>query len=141
MRYQVPQFIEVEDKIFGPLTFKQFVYLVGAVGFTVLMFRILPSFIAFFISAPVLGLGVALAFYKVNNKPFVNILEAGFKYITGGKLYIWKKRDKEIKRRETKIESVYVPKMSESKLEDLSWGLDVKEGINGEEIENEKIQN
>ena len=29
MQYQVPQFIEVEDKIFGPLTFKQLVYVVG----------------------------------------------------------------------------------------------------------------
>ena len=27
MQYQVPQFIEVEDKIFGPLTFKQFLYI------------------------------------------------------------------------------------------------------------------
>jgi hypothetical protein len=32
MEYQVPQFIEVEDKIFGPLTWKQFIYWVGVLA-------------------------------------------------------------------------------------------------------------
>ena len=32
MRFQVPQFIEIESKIFGPLTFKQFIYLAGGGG-------------------------------------------------------------------------------------------------------------
>ncbi|TSC80302.1 MAG: hypothetical protein G01um101429_152 [Parcubacteria group bacterium Gr01-1014_29] len=31
-QFQVPQFIEVEDKIFGPLTTKQFFYLLGGGG-------------------------------------------------------------------------------------------------------------
>jgi type II secretory pathway predicted ATPase ExeA len=30
----------------------------------------------------VIGLGAALAFYKVNGKPFIEILEAGFQYYT-----------------------------------------------------------
>src|SRR3989344_2665997 len=34
MEYQVPQFIEVEDKIIGPLTLKQFIYLAGEAGFS-----------------------------------------------------------------------------------------------------------
>ncbi|TSC61742.1 MAG: SsrA-binding protein, partial [Parcubacteria group bacterium Athens0416_74] len=32
MQFQVPQFIEVEDKIVGPLTFKQFVFIAGGLG-------------------------------------------------------------------------------------------------------------
>ncbi len=32
MRFEVPQFIDVEDKIFGPFTFKQFLYLAGGAG-------------------------------------------------------------------------------------------------------------
>jgi len=32
MRFEVPQFIDVEDKLFGPLTFTQFVYLAGSGG-------------------------------------------------------------------------------------------------------------
>ena len=32
MQFQVPQFIEIEDKIIGPFTVKQFIYLVGGAG-------------------------------------------------------------------------------------------------------------
>ena len=46
MRFQVPQFIEVEDKIFGPLTLKQFIYLAGAGGLVFVLWRVLPLFVA-----------------------------------------------------------------------------------------------
>ena len=42
MQFQVPQFIEVEDKIFGPLTFKQFVYVAGGAGLAYLVWRVSP---------------------------------------------------------------------------------------------------
>ena len=38
MRFEVPQFIEIEDKIFGPFTWKQFVYLAGGVGLAAVIF-------------------------------------------------------------------------------------------------------
>ena len=130
MRHQVPQFIEVKDKIFGPLTFKQFVYLVGAGGFLFLSIRMLPLFIALIVALPVVALGLALAFYKVNGMPFIFTLEAAFKYFIGGKLYIWKKeakeKEKEVEKKETQV---YIPKLSSSKLSDLSWELDIKEKI------------
>ena len=46
MQFQVPQFIEVEDKIFGPLTFKQFVYVLGGAGACYLLWRVLPIYAA-----------------------------------------------------------------------------------------------
>ena len=79
MEYQVPQFIEVEDKIIGPLTLKQFIYVAGAGGLCVVFFVYLPIIIALLLSAPVAALAAALAFYKVNGKPFIEVLEAGFK--------------------------------------------------------------
>src|SRR3990172_12458701 len=42
MQFQVPQFIEIEDKIFGPLTFKQFIYVAGGAGACYLLWRVLP---------------------------------------------------------------------------------------------------
>ena len=80
MRFQVPQFIEVEDKIFGPLTFKQFIYTGGGVGVCVILFILLPKFLAILLSLPVLLFGAGLAFYKVNGKPFVAVVEAFVKY-------------------------------------------------------------
>jgi hypothetical protein len=134
MRYQVPQFIEVEDKIFGPLTFKQFVYLLGAGGFTFFVFRLLPSFFAFLVAAPIIILGLALAFYKVNSKPFILVLEAAFRYAIGAKLYIWKKDVEKVKPKKSELiekkgSVVKVPKLSSSKLDDIAWSLDVNEEV------------
>lgn len=135
MRFQVPQFIEVEDKIFGPLTFKQFVYTAGGVGLAVILFLFLPRFLAIIISLPVVLFSVALAFYKINGKPFVNAVEAFVKYSLTNKLYIWKKEPPTPEsygepKEKTPIRQVYVPKLSESKLKELTWSLDVKENQN-----------
>ena len=131
-RYQVPQFIEVEDKIFGPLTFRQFVYLAGGAGACFLLWRFLPNFIALFLIIPVAAFAVALAFYKMNGKPFIEVTEAAFKYVLGHKLYIWKKEEKK-KMAEKKPEEVSqmlsVPKLSDSKLEELSWSLDINDKL------------
>ena len=133
MRFQVPQFIEVEDKIFGPLTFKQFIYLAGSVGIAVVLYALLPHFIAIILALPVLALGASLAFYKVNGKPFIFFVESSVKYYIGSKLYIWKKEDKKPVARVEKREDapqVYVPKLSQSKLKDLAWSLDIASNQN-----------
>jgi hypothetical protein len=137
MRFQVPQFIEVEDKIFGPLTLKQFIYLAGGAGLSFVIYRVLGSIILSFIPIViVLSFSVALAFYRINNKPFIYVVEAAFKYYFASKLYIWKKKDtvkpagkpegeEDIK----KYASLMVPKISDSKLKDLAWSLDIKESM------------
>ena len=135
MRFQVPQFIEIEDKIFGPLTFKQFVYVAGGIGICVILFTFLPKFIAILLALPIAALSGALAFYKYNDKPFAHFIEAFFKYTITSKLYIWKKEDKKVDSRRMLVDSkpleqVYVPKLSESKLKELSWSLDIKENQN-----------
>ncbi|KKT14996.1 MAG: hypothetical protein UW83_C0031G0003 [Parcubacteria group bacterium GW2011_GWD1_44_9] len=134
MRFQVPQFIEIEDKLFGPLTFKQFVYVAGGVGLSVILFLFLPTFLAIIIALPIVLFAAALAFYKVNSKPFVNVVEAFVKYTLTNKLYIWKKAPPSLESsgepKEKKIEQVYVPKLSSSKLKELTWSLDIKENQN-----------
>jgi len=143
MQHQVPQFIEVEDKIFGPLTFKQFLYLVGSGGATFFIFKILPFFFAILVSAPIVALGLALAFYKMNNRPFIEILEASFQYIMGGKLYIWKKEPKKQENKvvvENQADSLYIPRLSDSKLKDIAWSLGVKNSMYAEEVESKKTE-
>lgn len=134
MRFQVPQFIEVEDKIFGPLTFKQFIYVAGGVGLCVILFLLLPKFLAILIGLPILIFSVALAFYKMNDKPFINTVEAFVKYQMTNKLYIWKKEEKSPVSRgmsdKRPVDQVYVPKLSDSKLKELTWSLDIKENQN-----------
>lgn len=136
MQFQVPQFIEVEDKIFGPLTFKQFVYLAGGAGMGYLLWRILPIYIAAPLIAGVVGLGASLAFFKYNGQPFILALEHGFFYLTRSKLYLWS-NDRPLPKTPEEIvqvtqqggTDVYVPKLSDSRLHELSWSLDIKERI------------
>jgi hypothetical protein len=132
-RYQVPQFIEVEDKIFGPLTFKQFVYLAGGGGLCLVFFTLLPLYIAILFIIPVAAFALALAFYKVNGRPFVVVVEHAFGYFFGHKLYLWKQRGQQqaLSGGQALINnpaaSQLVPKLSQSKLKDLSWSLNIKD--------------
>ncbi|MES2471025.1 MAG: PrgI family protein [Patescibacteria group bacterium] len=142
MRFQVPQFIEVEDKIFGPLTIKQFIYLAGGAGLSFLLYAFLPFFIAIIFIIPILIFSIALAFYKFNNKPFINVVEAAFKFMFASKLYIWKKDDSKVQkatvekqeeREAMEYAKVMVPKVSGEKLKDLTWSLDIKDSIYSQE--------
>ena len=131
MDYQVPQFIEVEDKIFGPFTLKQFIYIGGGIGICTILILYLPLLIGIILSIPVAAFAAALAFYKINNKPFIEILEAGFNYYIGKRLYLWRKERDDAQVAQTKIvpeEKAPVQKLglSQDKLHDLAWSLDVK---------------
>ena len=144
MRYQVPQFIEVEDKIIGPFTVKQFIYLAGGAGMSFVLYTFLTLYLAIILIAVVMLLSLSLAFYKINNKPFIDFLESAFLYYTKQNLYIWKKQDKKITEKEagaTERNQVYVPRLSDSKLKELSWSLDINENLNpltGEDGKNTK---
>jgi hypothetical protein len=136
MVYKVPQFIEVEDKIFGPFTFKQFIYLGGGVG-SVFVFRaFFPWIIAIPLSIPFIGLGVALAFFRMNDQPFIRVLEAAFYYyVIKNRLYLWKKEvQKQIENvpsDERTQNQLLVPKIGENRLKDLAWSLDIREKMGG----------
>ncbi len=137
MQFKVPQFIDIEDKLFGPFTFRQFVYLVGGAGMIFVIYRLLPLWIGIFLILPIAGLTGLLTFYRINNKPFIYYLQAAFNYAISSKLYVWKQRlakhtDKEpdddialLSKKST------LPMVTESKLKDLSWSLDVQEKEGG----------
>lgn len=92
MRFEVPQFIEIEDKIFGPFTWKQFVYLAGGVGIAVVLYLTTNFFVMLIVGLPLAGLAGALAFYPVNNRPFSIFLESMTQYFARTKLYLWRKK-------------------------------------------------
>ena len=84
---------------------------------------------AFLLSAPIVGLAAALAFYKVNGRPFIYFLGAAFNFATKPTFYIWrrisetKKKEPEEERKEEK--PIGMPKLTESRLKELAWTLDV----------------
>jgi hypothetical protein len=132
MEFQVPQFIDVEDKIFGPLTATQFIYVVGGCGFLLAMWLLLPLWLAVLVGGPVALIGLLLAFYRINDRPLIIFVEAAFNYILKSKLYIWQKKPHATVPAEKAEErendpAKFVPAATSNKLKDLAWSLDVKE--------------
>jgi hypothetical protein len=131
MQFKVPQFIDVEDKLFGPFSFKQFAYMAGGAGLIFILYKLLPFWISIFLIIPVAILSILLVFYKINEKPFSFYLQAGVNYLISSKLYIWKQRllkpENKEKEPETPEMVSVIPMTTEHKLKDLSWSLDVKD--------------
>jgi len=92
MRFEVPQFIEIEDKIFGPLTWRQFVYVGGGIGAAVAMFLALPFIFFLIFGIPLAGVATALAFFPVNSRPFSFFLQAIYDYLRNKRLYLWRRK-------------------------------------------------
>ena len=137
MRFEVPQFIDIEDKIFGPLTFKQFVYVGGGTGLSVVLWLFFFLLVAIPFILIVGGFSLALAFYRFNEKPFITFVESATKYLISKKLYIWKKELHPVSADETTRPmdetALSVPRLSDSKLRDLAWSLDVQDSIYSEQ--------
>ncbi len=69
-QFVVPQFIDVEDKIFGPVTTRQFLILLLAGGIIYLSWELADLALFAVITAIVGGLALILAFVKINGQSF-----------------------------------------------------------------------
>lgn len=95
MQFQTPQFIDVENKIVGPLTLRQFFYLAGAGAFSFIFYFILATWLWFMITAILGAIAVALAFIKYNGQPLPRIVFAAFGFFWRPKLYLWRRTAEE----------------------------------------------
>ena len=130
MQYQVPQFVDVEDRIIGPLTLKQFLYLAFAGALLFVFWFLLAFYLWIIIALPITALAAALAFLKINDRPFAHFLLAFIKYFTNPKLYIFSAAPKELSKKPVSEEKIETPKTAEekitrSKLKELALNLDI----------------
>ncbi len=126
MRFEVPQFIDVEDKLFGPFTFRQFIYLAGGAGLVYTLFRLLPLVAAIPLAVPIGGFALALVFYRPNNRPFIKMVESAFNYIIKQRFYLWRhvQQEKKTVAPVTNVPASESPD-EKNKLKDLAWSLDI----------------
>jgi hypothetical protein len=129
MMSNVPQFIDIEDKIVGPLTAKQLGWLAlgGIIDF--IFFAMLDSFpyiVSTIFIALIFG---ALAFYKPYNQPLISFLVSGASFIVRPKIYIWKRSYENlspVKKTTGKIEIIKTHKEFDAeKAKELSKILDL----------------
>lgn len=94
MRYQVPQFVDIEDQVIGPLTLKQFLIYVGAalVLVPVYLFSDLSLFLT--LAIPILAVAAAFAHWKINGKSLAATIGNAINFYMGGQLYIWRRTEK-----------------------------------------------
>lgn len=130
MRFEVPQFIEIEDKIFGPLTWKQFVYVAGGGGLAAVLFFFTPFLVFLLLGIPVAALTFLLSFYPINNRPFSIFLESAIRYVQGSKLYLWRKRGTGVYKGSSIMDDsgapAYMPPTPSSNLASMSRRLELK---------------
>ncbi|MCX6811552.1 MAG: PrgI family protein [Candidatus Berkelbacteria bacterium] len=95
MQYKVPQKIDLEDKIIGPLTLKQFIYLLGGglIDYMILS-ATKSSFLGWMVIVLVSLLALAFAFVQIEEQPFSYLVTNFFTYTLRPKLRLWDKRGK-----------------------------------------------
>lgn len=132
MQYQTPQFIEVEDKIFGPLTAKQFFYLLGGGAAVFIIYVFFQLWVVILLGLPVGGFALALAFLKINGIPFPKVLANYLSHSSQQKVFIWQRvttsKTQSTDYTKTQTEKI-APKLTESKLQELAWSLDIKQKV------------
>jgi hypothetical protein len=89
MQFQVPQFIETEDKIVGPLTLRQFLYVGGAAGLCFLLYFTVQLWLAVILSIFLLSISVTLAFIKVGGRPLIHVALSAFGFYWKPQVYVW----------------------------------------------------
>lgn len=94
MQFQVPQFIETEDKIVGPLTLKQFVYVAAAAAISFMLFFVLSMWLWIIVVAILAAVAIALSFGQYDGRPLPQVLIAALNFYWQPKLYVWKREEK-----------------------------------------------
>ncbi|MCX7779170.1 MAG: PrgI family protein [Patescibacteria group bacterium] len=109
MQFVVPQFIDIEPKIIGPITPRQFILLIFAGGITFLCFKLLDFWIFvvvfLFVICPFFG---SFTFVKINGRPFHYFLLNLIQFFQRPKVRVWRKEiipEKEIVLKKEKEEA------------------------------------
>jgi len=127
-QFTVPQFIDAEDKILGPVTVRQFLILLTAGLISTLFYRFFDLSLFLLLSLPLIAVAGLLAFMKINGVPahffILNLIQT----LRRAQLRIWDKTptDQQINERmrpEEVVKEIVIPHkppVSSSHLQDLS---------------------
>lgn len=142
MQFTVPQFIDQEDKIIGPITVRQFIILIVASILVAVMYLILRFW--YFVAAAVIiyGLSGVLAFMKVNGRPFHFFLISIIERTKKPNKRVWNKdlsKDElkhyvKVKKEEPKVAPTRKKRLNTSQLSQLALIVDTSGTYGGEDV-------
>lgn len=137
----VPQFLDTEDKVIGPITIRQFIEMMIGGGFIFIFYKIFDFSLFVTAGLIVTALTLVLAFVRINGQAFHLFLLNLISTFRNPKLKVWKKKitTKELRiymkaPPEPKVISRTVAKKSvtSSKLSELSLVVDTGGVYTGE---------
>ena len=130
MLFNIPQFIDKEDKIVGPLTAKQLGWLAGAGVLLLVLWSFLDMSALILAALPILGIFGALAFYQPNGQPLISFIFSSISFFFHPKIYIWRRvaQKEVVHQKAEKVDIVKVRKDADSgRIEEISRLLDQKQ--------------
>ncbi len=126
----VPQFIENEDKIFGPVTVRQFIIMFFAAILTYILYKILTLEL-FILCALLLDGGAAIvAFLNINGQPFHFFVLHVLQSLKRPSLRVWHRQEykaisiEDIELKDMQPKTPSAPKVTGHRLHDISLVLD-----------------
>lgn len=137
MHYSVPQFIEVEDKIVGPLTMRQFLWLLGGAALIFILYFLLTLPALLIVGIPIAALAMGLAFLKLYRMPLGNFLWAFFRFSLTSQIFLWQRSKESSPGGEEKDRALFEERAVEAplpqkprpvagRIRQLAWQLDIK---------------
>ena len=131
MQYPVPQFTDVEDKLIGPLTLRQFIIVGGAGLLIFLLYTATKSLFLLIALIVIIGLpALAVAFLKPNGRPLYRTMPQILRHLFSPKVYIFHRTASGINvvKHEQKptADSTIAPTDRRTKLRDLNLLLQAK---------------
>lgn len=90
MQFSVPQFIDFESKVVGPLSLRQFAFIAVPVLVSFVLFFVIIFPVWIFIAIILLSTGLVFAFVKIAGRPFYVIFVHALKFFWQPKLLLWK---------------------------------------------------
>ena len=102
MLFNIPQFIDTEDKVVGPFTAKQMGWMIAAAALLFMIYLFFGKTGVLIAVLPVGGGCAALAFYRPYGQPLTYAISSIFRFLVSPKMYVWR-RIAQMKRTAKKI--------------------------------------
>lgn len=127
-QFVVPQFIDIESKILGPITTRQFLWVMGAGLIFFVALRTLNT--GFFVLVTILDVLIfgSFAFLKVNGQLFHNFLLNLIQFWRRPRLYIWSLNKEDVAPKKVEVPVITTlpsrPMLTSSRLKTLAFMVD-----------------
>lgn len=135
MRYQVPQFVDIEDKIIGPLTLKQFLIYIVAGMLLVPVYLATDMSLFITLAIPVLGVAALFAHFKLHGRSLFTVLGHAGAFALRGQLFLWRRDGADSALRVTGLDLEELAEGGVASLSDRARALETVGNIVNEDVD------